>query len=280
MTTRTVESERHMYLINQVLMPDTKICRYIDFDVFLQILHGKFYIPRKQTFIDSRENGKIPNKCIFGFRIANRYEEDCKTDIVQDERSIYINNLMKSRLLLTSCWKIDDGEDYLMWKSYTTKMGVCVQTTIDKLMEAIDYDSMNMLPICSPMFYAPLNYHEGFMESMFKKESFYHSENEVRFYFVPKGKWSTEDIKKMDNKAVEQILLETSEKEEDLYQKNKESYKQSILLDVKPQFISSVVLSPFILNSSCQLIQNILFEQYKDIFISRNNIKESKITFN
>lgn len=219
-------AKKTTYLFNHIINPDTKICRYIDFDLFLQILDGKFYVPRKLTFMDLRESGKIPMRIRFAFNGVG--ENSVRTKEIlencQEETDQYIMNLRQSRLLLTSCWTIDNGEDYLMWKSYTNRVGVCIHTTIDKLMEAIDFDKDHYIPICSPMFYDIPNTNETFLESIMKKDTYYQSESEIRFYFVPKGNITNEELVKMNNTAVEKLLKETSKNEEYIYNNNPDSY--------------------------------------------------------
>ena len=39
---------------------DTTICRYMDFDKFLNILNNRFYIPLKGQFWDNFEKGVLP----------------------------------------------------------------------------------------------------------------------------------------------------------------------------------------------------------------------------
>lgn len=267
------------YLLNHIITPETKICRYIDFDLFLQILEGKFYVPRKLTFLDLRESGKIPIKMRFAY---NAVGENCvgTKEIINDSQEKidqYVKNLKQSRFLLTSCWTIDNGEDYLMWKSYTNRVGVCMHTTIDKLMDAIDFGKEKYVPICSPMFYDIPNTNESFLESIMKKDIYYLSESEIRFYFVPIGNTTNEELIKMNNTAVEILLEETSNNEENIYNDNPKNYQILKGFNINPDFIESITLSPFIKKQSICCFKKLLREQYGNIFGSETKIKESNL---
>ena len=263
------------FIINNIINRDTKICRYMNFDSFLIMLEGKFYVSRKQKFFDHRESGKIPIKHHFVFSAVSEYIAE-KDNIVTKRQEIrFINNLAKSRFLLTSCWTINNGENYLMWKGYTEKIGVCVCTTIGKLIDSIDYEKLNYIPICSPMFYERINMQEDFLQSTFTKELFYESEKEIRFYFVPTTYLSQNE--EIGNDDVENILLKTSEEEEKIYNSNSTKYEESIVFDFKADAIDNVIISPFVLNSSVSYFRKILKNQYPKIF-NDYNIKESALS--
>lgn len=271
------------YLFNHIINPNTTICRYMDLDKFLPLLEGHFYVPRKLNFPDSGESGKIPPKFWFGFSCVNEKWER-QSEMVskrQERRNRYIKSLLESRLLLTSCWIIDNGEDYLMWNSYARKLGVCLRTTIADLMYSLDYDKENYLPICSPIFYEKINYNEDLLESIFKKEPYYQSENEVRFYFVPKDNIPSCAIEDFNNVDVEKILKETAKNEEKKYKESQKSHSKYDLykiFEIKPEFINSIILSPLILKGSEKIIKDILLGQYGSVFKNKSMIESSKIS--
>ena len=56
-----IKQDQTEFLINTSVKDfnsDTKIYRYIDFDSFLQILDGKFYVATKKQFSDCYDAGK------------------------------------------------------------------------------------------------------------------------------------------------------------------------------------------------------------------------------
>ena len=276
-----IKDEKKWYILNQALSPNTKICRYVGFDVFLQLLGGKFYVPRKNSFLDARESGKIPLKYKFGLQIAsNKNTVYPKTkEEKNDELSKQIQNLVNSRLLLTSCWAIDHGEDYLMWKSYTNDtIGVCVRTTIDKLMQAIEFDIEGYTPICSPVLFQKTTPNVDFMESMFSKEPFYSSEEELRIYFVPHEVTNSYDRKNANNEVVRQLLMETISHEEKEIKGKENSYPMSITFDFNPTFIESIVLSPFIKPKTFPFFQKVLNGDFADYFRKTIMINQSDIS--
>lgn len=274
-----IEPTKNYYLLNQLLSPNTKICRYMDFDAFIQLIEGTFYVPRKIKFLDCRESGKIPLRLRFAFSGADKKNEN-REEVNEDQNRInqYVNHLYLSRRLLTSCWMIDCGENYLMWKSYTNKVGVCVRTTIDKLMKAIDFNGNKYLPICSPMLYDNINTEESFLESVLKKEVYYQSEKEIRFYFVPNNGISLEELINMSDEDVDEFLKKSVEKEEKLYYKAPNAYKLFQTFNIKSECIDSVIFSPFIIKESFPIFQEILHKQYGNIF--KNNIVMSNISLN
>jgi len=268
---------KKLFLLNQFITEDTRICRYMNFDVFLQILNGKIYIPRKQSFLDARECGRIPIKYRFAFAAVGAANTKPK-DLVENRQQqidTYVDNLKKSGHLLTSCWTLDQGEDFLMWKSYAPHIGICARTTIGQLIDAIDYEEKGYLPICSPMIYQSTNTQIDFLESMFTKDRYYISEKEIRIYFVHKGAKTDEEIQLMDNDGVENLLNETSneniDKNENMLTTNGEMF------EIAPSFINSIVLSPFIKKSTLESFINILKRQFGTVFTTKSMIKKSEI---
>lgn len=254
---------------------NTHICRYMDFYKFLSLLSGIFYVPRKTLFLDEREKGWVPMKNRFVVSVVGGEEHrmSFNEDARQVEWSKYLEHLEKSRYLLTSCWTKDDGENYLMWRSYTDKMGVCVHTTIGRLIQALDYESSNYMPICSSIYYMNQNMLPDFLFDMFRKDIFYRYENEIRFYFVQQNL----KIHLVSNEHVNQLLEDSAKEEEKKRQKIRSSYKEYHIFKIDPTFIDSITLSPFISeNATCE-IMNILCHQYKEIFKNQSLIKCSMI---
>ena len=70
--TTEYDSKNSPYLLNRIISSETRICRYMDFDSFIQILNGYFYVPRKKLFLDARESGTIPLKKEFIISCVSR----------------------------------------------------------------------------------------------------------------------------------------------------------------------------------------------------------------
>lgn len=279
------EVKSNIYLLNQEITVDTKICRYMDFDVFLQFLSGKLFVPRRRIFIDAREGGKMPLKYKFALRVVgeNIQESDNINTVNQNVIDKYIENIRQSGFLLTSCWTFDDGEDYLMWKSYTSRVGVCVKTTVGKLLDSIAYDynkgedTEHFFPICSNIYYRNLYHPSDYLESLFTKDEYYASEKEIRIYFVPKRKILDNALMHIErNDNVKQILLDTSLNEEKLSESTND-FSMYKFFKIKPNCIDSIVLSPFIKSSTIECFRDILKNQFSEIIANDNKIKRSDI---
>lgn len=270
------ENKEKLFILNQNIDRDTRICRYMGFDVFLQLLYGKLFVPRRELFMDFRESGRRSIKSRFLWSISETNDDNQK---IREELKVYdqySKNLRQSRFLLTSCWTIDDGEDFLMWKSYASQIGVCVKTTIGQLLSNINYEKYDLMPICSTMSYLSIYQKAGFLESVFAKDKYYQSENEFRLYFVPRSNVTDEEMKSIDTETVERILSRSSEKEEE--QSKDPKYPMSIFLEVDPQFISSIVLSPFIKSSTIDCFQDIIYKQFSHVMQKNVSIVKSRIT--
>ena len=272
--------KENLFILNQNINKDTMICRYINFDVFLQLLYGKMYVPRRRNFLDVRESGRIPLKYRFAFGIIGGDYQGSQDIVKSKQQAIgnHVQILKQSSLLLTSCWALDNGENYLMWKSYTSQIGVCVKTTIGKLINHIDYEKDGFLPICSTMFYQDVYQQQELLEAVFSKDKFYISEDEVRIYFVPKGHLTDSEIRSFDNIKVEQLIYEMSKHEEE---KTKNTgYRTFHFFDVDPHFINSIVLSPFIKSSTIDCFRDILMNKFCELFPNESFIKTSAIKEN
>lgn len=271
-----MKPKKSPYILSQILTEDTKICRYMNFDIFLQLLNGKLYVPRRNKFLDARESGKLPLQYRFGFDIVGSKESLPIKEMSEKQQDVdqFVKNLNQSKYLLTSCWTIDNGEDYLMWKCYANDIGVCVRTTLGRLMEAIDYDNANYIPICSPMIYDTLGKKKDFLEAVFTKDKYYISENEVRLYFIPKTIINI-NILNNDITSIDKVLLEASQIEQERHQT--QHYKDFQIFEVEPTFINSIILSPIIKSSTVPYFKEILQEHFKEVFTNGSMIKQSQI---
>lgn len=163
-----------------------------------------------------------------------------------------------------------------MWKSYTNTIGVCVCTTIIDLLNSIDYDKDDYIPICSPMVYDNDWSSKDYADSLFRKDKYYISENEIRIYFVLKSEILDIDLKQISNPQIGNILLKASHKEKEMFDNSKQSVKYK-LFDINPIFIKSVILSPEIKSNTISCFKNMLMNQFPNIFKYKNMIKPSDI---
>lgn len=195
----------------------------MDFDSLLQILNGKFFVARKETFSDYFDAIKsIPLVARFGF--SSFGERISKEKYEQNEKRI--NEIKESARWLTSCWT-ETYNNILMWQAYTKgSCGVCIESTVNDFVESIKSD-------CEKVLYGKINYgcYSPIMkaeEYAFNKFPLYRDEREIRFYFI--------------------------EGNEDKY---RNSHK---LFDIEPKkLIKSITFSPFIRNSeSAEQLKHLL----------------------
>lgn len=239
----------------------------MSFETLLQILNGDFYVPRKALFSDEREFGFIPLKNRFALRpicddseLANRALEECKKSI--DD---YKERMNKSRFLLTSCWTLNCMENYLMWKAYAPQIGVCVRTTIGKLRDAIKFDETDYITICSPMEYKGGETFSDFLASLFKKDLYYESEQEIRFYFVHKDCLPHKSTD--DNDKVEKTLMKAIEFEQKEFKGKSSNYKMHEMFSIDPEsLIDSISISPFLKQETFYYLLQSLEQRYPHIY--------------
>ncbi|GEM_PF-2259857 len=257
-----------VYYLEEKLSSDTPICRYMNFDAFLQILNGKFYVPKKSKLLDLRENGEIPLKDRFQSHPANVKASDEELQKSFDATNAFIENLKKSKSLLTSCWMNSDQENYLMWKAYSDRIGIRIQTTIDKLMDALSLP--DHIAICARMRYKAIDTKENLISSLLKKESYYQSENEIRFYFIPKKYFPNNISGKSDGEMTE--IIETAFC--DAIENEGKDKADSHTFDIDPQkLIENITISPFIFDGTFRYFFEILVKQFPEIFPNANYIR-------
>ncbi len=157
---------------------EREIRQYMDLDYLIRLLVKKeYYVQQKQEFKDANES-RIPFKWLIGL---SDYESDYKKGERYREMSI----------ILTSCWTCARKESYLMWKSYTNKMGVCIVSTIQSVVDSFRnndtfmIDDYNIWTAC--MDYKSYYYSSQPDDYLHVKSVAYSDENEIRFYFDKKG---------------------------------------------------------------------------------------------
>ena len=260
-------------IINNEIDVNCSICRYMDFDVFLSLLSGDFYVPRRLCFMDIRESGIVSKYQRFAFASYNGKSELALEN--QKRLEGILQNYKSSKLLFTSCWSGDIDENFLMWKSYTSRVGICVRTTIQNFLDAIEDSYNKYLVICSPMAYQNTNNSNILVKNIFCKEKYYSSEKEIRFYFIPIGEEITNSMN-LDINQINRALSDyINEEEQRLREPN---YKNYHIYKVNPKrLIKSVVLSPFLRTNSVINIKKILLERFNDIFTNENMVVASKL---
>ncbi len=163
---------------------DTKICRYLSLDHFIDMMEcHRFYVNRRKAFDDVNER-YIPFHWS-GFLMPvgeNIPPQPDRSQFWQDTRIEY----SRWANMPTLCWTLTTQESYLMWKGYTDEIGICIVSSIGRFLNSIldgkDFHKSKCIVHCGQMIYN--GYFSMNMEEMpFWKGVEYVSENELRFYF-------------------------------------------------------------------------------------------------
>lgn len=158
------------------------IYQYMDLDYLLSLLESKQYFVNRKCHFEDRGESVLPPKSLFGFNAYGTLLDEEITQKKIREISNKLDSYRKSVYWLTSCWTKDNAESLLMWKNYTTKMGVRIKSNINNFVASINTDNFKIL--CGHIAYDGYTL-KPFGECIFSKEKYYKDEREVRFYFIP-----------------------------------------------------------------------------------------------
>ena len=209
----------------------------MDLDRLIVMLESKkLGATRRREFDDKYE--KYP-PLMYAFALATIGEQYNTVGIAQHEKSYF-----EISKLPTTCWTQNDHESFLMWKSYTSKIGVCIKSSTHKMISALtsedqangkDYDVY-----FGSMAYGKVSKVPMGEDWMFWKDRAFSDEKEFRFYF---------EFKNDGNKC--------------------DSIK---LIPINPSIlIEKVILSPFIDINASQKLASMLQREYEI------NVEPSKI---
>lgn len=214
------------------------IYQYMDLDYLISLLESKQYFVNRKCHFEDKGESVLPPKSLFGLNsIGVQLNKDEITKMTQ-ELSEKLNRYRESASWLTSCWTKDNTESLLMWKNYTTKIGVRIKSKIENVIASINTDKYKI--VCGHISYDGYN-SKPFEECLFSKERYYKDEYEVRFYFIPKD----ESINSLSGEFIA-VTPET--------------------------MIDEVILSPYINKNAAKIISQLLREEY-----SLQAVKLSKI---
>lgn len=206
---------------------NTEIRQYMDLDYLLRLLETRsYYVKQKQEFPDKHES-RLPLKAMFSLQSVEPGSYKGKpTDITESlER---IRKFTESGCMLTACWTERRGESALMWKNFTTKMGGCIKSTINRFVASFANDDYDIC--CGRMSYTGVYAGQDFIESLLTKDKAFEEEKELRFYFTPKNSTTTCN-----------------------------STSIPVIPDV---MIDEIVLSPYIESRAREILRQIISEKY------------------
>lgn len=163
---------------------NTEIRQYMDLDYLLRLLETRsYYVKQKQEFPDMYES-RLPLKAMFKLQpVGHGNDKEPHTD--NTDSLDRMRKITDSGSMLTACWTERRGESALMWKNFTTKMGVCIKSTISNVVASFTIDDYDIC--CGRMSYSGFNSEQGLTEILFSKGRAYQEEKEIRFYFTTKN---------------------------------------------------------------------------------------------
>ena len=234
---------------NIEINPGTRISQYMRLDYFLEMLDTKsYYVSRKNTFLDIRET-QLPIKAFFalypiGGDCPCVMSEDAKEKKRKEKEQLFAD-YKEAKDWLTSCWTLYDNEDYFMWEVYAKKYGVRIQTTIDKLVQALNTEEYEIY--CGAMSYYGYVGNKDLRDAAFSKDPFYANEKEFRFYYL---------------------------RDEEKIKEGEEKGRKFKLKTPPNKMIDRVSLSPYIFSAARKELSDMLQKKWK---FSNTQIQMSKI---
>lgn len=230
---------RHFIIMEEV-DNNLTIYQYMDLDYLLYLLkRQEYYVKPKKYFFDKHERN-LPLKSHFRIEPVG---ENCYKRIQKPDDSFEKSQQFhESGNLLTACWTKHDGENVLMWKNFTSKLGVCIKSTIASFIASFKTD--DFVICCGRMFYKGIEYYDDNIERLFIKDKAFKGEEEIRFYFIPSDKIDTSKMKGL-----------------------------SIAVDPKVM-IDEIILSPYIDKIAANELKEFIAREYKV------KVNQSKIELN
>lgn len=158
------------------------IYQYMDLDYLFSLLESKQYFVNRKCHFEDKCESKLPPKSLFGVNLNGVQPNKDKITKMTQEISEKLKGYRESASWLTSCWTKDNTESLLMWKNYTTKIGIRIKSNIENVIASIDTDKYTI--VCGHISYDGY-FSKPFEECIFSKKQYYKDEREVRFYFIP-----------------------------------------------------------------------------------------------
>ena len=177
----------------------------MDLDYLLRLLKKqKYYVKPKKYFSDKHECS-LPIKSLFRIAPVGENDNDIK-DQTPNDYLIKSRQFRESGNLLTACWTEHNGENVLMWKNFTSKLGVCIKSTIANFIASFKKD--DFVICCGRMFYEGIKYHNDNIERLFIKDKAFKGEEEIRFYFIPSDKIDTSKMKGLSIAVDPKVMID------------------------------------------------------------------------
>ena len=132
-----MEKLRYFLLMDGV-DSEEEIYQYMDLDYLLRLLESRSYFVKQKRFFPDFHESFLPLKSIFKPQpIFRKCEKPIKVEI--EEALVRLRQFRESGTMLTACWTKHRGENALMWRNFTNKMGICIKSSIHNFMASLDY---------------------------------------------------------------------------------------------------------------------------------------------
>ena len=219
----------------------SEISQYMDLDYFLCLLDSrKYFVKQKKNFPDKHESS-MPLKAMFKMQPVNTGSNKGESTVINDSFA-RILRFRESGTMLTACWTEHKGENALMWKSFTSKLGICMKSSINNFIASFETDDYDIC--CGRMSYIGIKSDQDFEDSLFTKDKAFEAEREIRFYFTPK--------KNPDS-----------------------SIQEGVHLPISPEvMVNEAILSPYINIKARNVLMQLISERYNiNVTTSKIEIK-------
>lgn len=238
-----MEKLRYFLLMDGVDTEQT-IYQYMDLDYLLRILDTRtYFVKPKQSFHDLHESC-LPLKSIFKPHLVGReYDKSVVADT--NESLVRLRQFRESGTMLTACWTEHLGENALMWRNFTSKIGICIKSSIHNFMAAVDTDDYDMW--CGRMVYTGIHNDTEIIDCLFTKDKAFIDEDEIRFYFIPKSSQKTTNDKGVSIPIMPQVLID------------------------------EIILSPYINVQACKVLTDFINDKYNVDKQNRFKVRTSEI---
>lgn len=214
--------------VEKDLCPEMKIFRYTSLTNLLQILERRTCrCGRRSNFSDRHEKGefKDPKYKFSRFYYANETPPQSLREewIAEDKR------IADTFHYYASCWTCEELEDFLMWRAYACEGdGIRIGTTLGRLISSIQVRDKSV--VIGKMKYDREKFLNTACDALFgHKTRCYQHEQELRLYVMEDSPCKTGDY---------------------------------IMLDVDPELVETVVMSPFIGPEIANFMREMLSEKY------------------
>lgn len=223
--------------IQDLALLEAPISKYMSFDSFIEVFKGKFSISNRTTFDDKSEHGEYSNRRFYFFHFFPVVKGLKPSEKDWERWRWEDEQRVVSKYVYTSSWTYKAYEDYLMWRVYASRgIGVRINTTVKDFLASLKLENCKLF--CAKVCYKNTAKQTTF-DRLFLKNKEYDSEMEMRFCIVP------------DKENVE---------------------KNRILVNVNPDFIKSVTLSPFESSNIVDMCRDTIHKLRVDLAVEVSNL--------